>query len=380
MKHDQMFRSYEYLSTLLLLLFVWPSGVVSKFSYDYYWRDYTGNIPYDAVDGGWDVNNETTYIGQVFVKDHGIIPVTIYPGVTEVTANIKGLHTLHSYIKILCSSSKQNFEWYSATAKDLHLQMINKHLVQGGVDNDLITNIGRILYQGEVKVAKVCGFDVGNAKLYFPAETEEKDADSYEVLVYNTNNPPITVRMNVDGVVSKFSYDYYWRDYTGNIPYDAVDGGWDVNNETTYIGQVFVKDHGIIPVTIYPGITEVTANIKGLHTLHSYIKILCSSSKQNFEWYSATSKDLHLQMINKHLVRGGVEYDLITNIGRILYQGEVKVAKVCGFAVGNAKLYFPAETEEKGADSYEVLVYNANNPPNTNNTNTTNMNMIPIYQ
>lgn len=86
-------------------------------------------------------------------------------------------------------------------------------------------------------------------------------------------------------------------------------------------------------------------------------QILCSSSKEKLKWVEANAKDLHVQMINRHAVRGGVEYGLVTNIGRISYQGELLVAKVCGFNVGNSNLFFPAGNEEKRAASYEVLIY-----------------------
>lgn len=66
-------------------------------------------------------------------------------------------------------------------------------------------------------------------------------------------------------------------------------------------------------------------------------------------------------MTNKHMVRGGVEYGLVTSIGRILYQGQLLVAKVCGFNVGNAKLYYPAQNVEKSTEAYEVLVYEEQN-------------------
>ncbi|KAJ8928578.1 hypothetical protein NQ314_018864 [Rhamnusium bicolor] len=48
-------------------------------------------------------------------------------------------------------------------------------------------------------------------------------------------------------------YNYYWREYAGEIPFDAVTGGTDVDNKTTYISQVNLNEYGIIPVTIYPG-------------------------------------------------------------------------------------------------------------------------------
>lgn len=77
----------------------------------------------------------------------------------------------------------------------------------------------------------------------------------------------------MEGISIELLLDYYWRDYTGDIPEDAVEGGRDLNHRTTYIGQVYVKNFGIIPVTIYPGTTSVTANIQGLHHLSSYVKV-----------------------------------------------------------------------------------------------------------
>lgn len=52
------------------------------------------------MEGGRDINNRVTYIGQVLVKHHGIIPVTIYPGTTAVTASIKGIHRLDKHVKV----------------------------------------------------------------------------------------------------------------------------------------------------------------------------------------------------------------------------------------------------------------------------------------
>ncbi|XP_018562464.1 uncharacterized protein LOC108904403 [Anoplophora glabripennis] len=155
----------------------------------YYWRDYTGMIPEDAVEGGHDKNNIPTYIGQVYVHNFGISTVTIYPGKTCVTLSVENFD-VWNYIKILCSPFKENFKWVSADAKRLHVQMTGKHLVPGGVEwNGLVTNIGRILYQGELLVAKVCGFNVGNAKLYYRIGNGQKDTDYYEILTYDDDGP-----------------------------------------------------------------------------------------------------------------------------------------------------------------------------------------------
>ncbi|XP_018562465.1 uncharacterized protein LOC108904404 [Anoplophora glabripennis] len=152
--------------------------------------------------------------------------------------------------------------------------------------------------------------------------------------------------------------DYYWREYTGSIPRDAVEGGRGPNNCLTYIGQVSVREHGIIPVTIYPGNTSVVAAVYGVHHVNLYIKILCSSTRESLRWIQADSANFHVQTANLHLVRGGVEGDLLSYIGRIRFQGETIVAKVRQHGVGNVRLYFPVGEEEKSADSFEILVYN----------------------
>lgn len=67
--------------------------------------------------------------------------------------------------------------------------------------------------------------------------------------------------------------NYYWRDYTGIIPSDAVPGGTDINKVTTYIGQGFVKDQGIIPGIIYAGHNHITVPTHGTQNLDTYIKV-----------------------------------------------------------------------------------------------------------
>jgi hypothetical protein len=67
--------------------------------------------------------------------------------------------------------------------------------------------------------------------------------------------------------------DYYWRDYTGEIPDDAVPGGYDRNLESTYIGQLFVINHGLLTTRIYKGQKSVMASRCGIHTSCESIKV-----------------------------------------------------------------------------------------------------------
>ncbi|KAJ3617373.1 hypothetical protein MTP99_007102 [Tenebrio molitor] len=169
---------------LFIVIFSLVSPLYSK-KFDYYWRDYYGEIPDDAIPAGSDRNHKPTYIGQVFVPNRQIQTVRIYQGRASVTASADGIFTLTSFIKILCSDKPEKFSWVSTTAAKLHTDLVGRHLVLGGNESGKALNIGRISYQGEVIVGKVCGYNIGNALMFFPYENKEVSASSYEVLVYD---------------------------------------------------------------------------------------------------------------------------------------------------------------------------------------------------
>lgn len=52
-----------------------------------------------------------------------------------------------------------------------------------------------------------------------------------------------------------------------------------------------------------------------------------------------------------------MEWGKILNIGRVRYQGQLVIGKICSGTIGKAKLYFPYKNEEVDIDSYEVLAY-----------------------
>jgi hypothetical protein len=86
------------LHLLLLVLLLIP--LASCTDANYYWREYTGKIPPDAVVGGADINGENVYIGQAYVKNSGLIPAQINAGVKEVYAPIKGAQKVDRHIKV----------------------------------------------------------------------------------------------------------------------------------------------------------------------------------------------------------------------------------------------------------------------------------------
>ncbi|RZC34222.1 DnaJ and/or DUF3421 domain containing protein [Asbolus verrucosus] len=159
----------------------------SSLEENYYWRDYTGSVPEDAVVGGKNVNGKNVYIGQAYDRNVGLIPVQINAGVKEVIIPIFGkIKRTDKYTKILCGP-QANFYWLPANATDLHLTLLDKHPVLGGhVDGAGQINIGRISRDSETKIGRILSYDVGRAYFYFNDNGKEGvNIPSYEVLMYD---------------------------------------------------------------------------------------------------------------------------------------------------------------------------------------------------
>jgi hypothetical protein len=84
----------------LFLLLLVPLSFCQDSTVDYYWREYTGIIPRDAVAGGANINREQVYIGQAYVKNHGLITAQINAGVKEVWVPIDGVQKIDQHIKV----------------------------------------------------------------------------------------------------------------------------------------------------------------------------------------------------------------------------------------------------------------------------------------
>ena len=89
------------------------------------------------------------------------------------------------------------------------------------------------------------------------------------------------------------------------------------------------------------------------------LQILCGA-QQNFYWAQANASHLHVQMIDKRPIIGGHEVGGILNIGRISYEGDIKIGKVISFRTESALLHFNVKGTEKGVSSYEILLFNDN--------------------
>ncbi|KAJ3645977.1 hypothetical protein Zmor_023592 [Zophobas morio] len=153
--------------------------------------------------------------------------------------------------------------------------------------------------------------------------------------------------------------DYYWRDYYGVIPNDAVPAGKDHNGDTLYIGLIYVRGFELLPGTIFPKQESArTSAYASVFNTDKFVKILCSPHKEAFEWISIESKDLHKYM-NRNPIPGGSEVGENLHVGRVFRNNDVIVGKIFRHdrVVGNG-IWFPVGNTVSSSLSYDILLYN----------------------
>jgi hypothetical protein len=88
--------------------------------------------------------------------------------------------------------------------------------------------------------------------------------------------------------------DYYWCEYVGETPDDAIIAGKDINNRNVHIGQAYVHDAGLIVTQIFPGVKEVYVTYKGVRKIDKYVKVssrrFVKLEKSVFARYCAANK------------------------------------------------------------------------------------------
>ena len=67
--------------------------------------------------------------------------------------------------------------------------------------------------------------------------------------------------------------DYYWRDYNGTIPHDALVAGQDGQHRNVFIGQAYIRNLGLIVIHITPGEREFYVAVRGVHKVHNHIRV-----------------------------------------------------------------------------------------------------------
>jgi hypothetical protein len=67
--------------------------------------------------------------------------------------------------------------------------------------------------------------------------------------------------------------EYYWKEYAGVIPPDALPGGRDLDGRNTYIGQAYIHGHGLYVAQIFPGKNELDVPCYGVKKADKDIKV-----------------------------------------------------------------------------------------------------------
>ncbi|KAB0791004.1 hypothetical protein PPYR_02804 [Photinus pyralis] len=152
---------------------------------------------------------------------------------------------------------------------------------------------------------------------------------------------------------------YYWREYDGKIPADAFPGGSDKDELLTYIGQIYLKDYGLLPATITPGSTFAVSSSQG-KTIQTDkdVKILCSVDQHMFRWVVSKIGNEHLFKADCPLVNGGSEANQIIHIGRVMHEGATIIGRVFSYWEIYKGLWIPHNGQQKHFDSYEILTFN----------------------
>ncbi|KAF5299434.1 hypothetical protein FQA39_LY11580 [Lamprigera yunnana] len=157
---------------------------------------------------------------------------------------------------------------------------------------------------------------------------------------------------------------YYWKDFKGEVPDDAIKGGKSANGEPIYIGQVLHYDK-LLPAKILTNDNKAYFAWNAEQSTTENIKILCSPYPERFQWIPTHKNEIHL-LTNEHVINGGAEPNQYLYIGRALYKSETLVGKVrtADKASQNLGLYITSQKKEAVLDTFEILVYS----PEANST------------
>ncbi|KAK5641279.1 hypothetical protein RI129_009826 [Pyrocoelia pectoralis] len=151
--------------------------------------------------------------------------------------------------------------------------------------------------------------------------------------------------------------DYYWREYVGEIPNDAIPGGFDKSGNPTFIGQMYSAKFGLLPSTICNSSKQLLASGGGKSfTSDTFVKVLCSQHHERYKWIVTENAKTHL-LTNYHLVIGGNEAGYVLNIGRVNHEMGILIGKVFAHHTPYRGLSIPYKEKEVTYQTYEILVY-----------------------
>ncbi|KAF2904662.1 hypothetical protein ILUMI_01517 [Ignelater luminosus] len=194
----------NFLRMLLFVLLIGLATVNGSFIEDYCWRDYNGIAPFDAFKAGIDRDGKPIYIGQVLFQNK-LIPGKIHENANAIHIEFYRAYTINETIKILCTQHPEHFEWFPIR-HDQVLLIKDKHIFEGGYQNNVTTYIGRAYWRGQLTVGKVaCVREHYCLKLTTVEGRRFYQHSEFEILIYNPNNKQedFAVTPSVESVTTK---------------------------------------------------------------------------------------------------------------------------------------------------------------------------------
>ncbi|KAF2883236.1 hypothetical protein ILUMI_22941 [Ignelater luminosus] len=171
---------------------------LNPFFVEYYWREYNGIIPSDAIPGGFDSAGNPTYIGQIPYRGPRLLPATINKDCNTAYSTVYGREvTADTHVKILCSKNQDRYSWIPTRYEDLHL-LTTCQLVVGGMEKENTLYIGRIYHDRKTRIGKVYDSHTSREGLLVPYKGKEIEFMSFEVLAYNCTLNPLCGVINVE--------------------------------------------------------------------------------------------------------------------------------------------------------------------------------------
>ncbi|XP_072380433.1 uncharacterized protein [Diabrotica undecimpunctata] len=172
-----------------------------------------------------------------------------------------------------------------------------------------------------------------------------------------------------------------WVSYDGTIPNNAVPAGNDANNNTLYIGRVYLNTNpdndnwdwskdakGYVPGNLKKGVVSLdTVLFQKVHTATEGIEILTVVNNAKIEWKFVKSYQFPQLFDSEeyHVARVGWEYEGMefnstTYLGKANFNDQPNIGKIFNAALywaDNNILYFPSQGTVLRGSSYYALVY-----------------------
>ncbi|XP_050501842.1 uncharacterized protein LOC114338959 [Diabrotica virgifera virgifera] len=172
-----------------------------------------------------------------------------------------------------------------------------------------------------------------------------------------------------------------WVSYDGTIPDNAVPAGEDANNNTIYIGRVYLNTNtnqsswnyttdakGYVPGNLREGVVSLdTVLFQKVHTATEGIEILTVVNGARIEWKFVKNYQFPQLFDTEayHVARVGWEYEGMefnstTYLGTVNFNDQPNIGKIFNAAVlwaENHVLYFPSQGTVLSGYSYYALVY-----------------------